>query len=76
MKYALIDQSNRKGCSDTVVTMFDTEKEALKYANYTYHVKTKTDRKCLCAFEVVAFENEDAFYDFGEYVELVRDYLM
>lgn len=76
MRYALIDQSNKKGCIDTAVTKFDTEDEAIKYANYTYHVKTKTDRKHLCAFEIVAFENEEAFDDFGEYVELVRDYLL
>lgn len=75
MRYAVIDESNRKGCIDGVVTRFDTEEEALKYAEYAYWVKTEADKKSLCTFEVVAFDNEEAFDDFGEYSEIVKDYL-
>lgn len=75
MKYAVVDESNRKGCIDGVVTKFDSENEALAYAEYSYWVKAEADKKDLCTFEVVAFENEEVFDDFGYYDEMIKDYL-
>ena len=34
MRYAVIDESNRKGCIDGVVTRFDTEEEAVNFQKY------------------------------------------
>lgn len=75
MKYAVVNESNHKGCIDGTITRFETEDEALKYAHDCYGSMAKEDKKKLCTFEVVAFENEEVFDDFGYYDEMIEDYL-